>query len=385
MDTEQNSKDSQSPKNINFTNRNAVEKFLETEKFRPCANLRCAPVKLQNQQLFMPMCDEGRFDRQGVAEFFEMPSTQVRRLSPVTYMSIPSWAPFISCPSDCKGYRNRTVAKLARAGSSVMHWLFQKPRANEPQTPNKRWWERPVGLLVLGILMAVAADMIHDLIHDKHSVTSAPASQPEQKQNLLPTTQPTDDGPSPKPIAPARPPKKIASGVVTNPVTEPKTPPSQSCPNGICIGGDNNGSAKVENYNGIYPPPNITPTISICAKPSIQEGAIYKTTFVFKTDTEISNPAWWFLFDGPVIDVDVSAPSVIGFAHSHPPCDKIPMCDKSLGITLSNIGGLGSQLPWGPTIPFTAVFTSKQPIRLLEEYGRSMDRPLNENFVAKCE
>jgi hypothetical protein len=28
-------------------------------------------------------------------------------------------------------------------------------------------------------------------------------------------------------------------------------PPSQSCPNGVCIGGDNNGSAKVTNYNGI--------------------------------------------------------------------------------------------------------------------------------------
>jgi hypothetical protein len=166
----------------------------------------------------------------------------------------------------------------------------------------------------------------------------------------------------------------------------PTPAPTQSCPNGICIGGDNSGSAKVENYNGIYPPPNVTPTIFICAKPSILEGDIYKTTFVFKTDTEISNPAWWFLFDGPVIDVDVSAsPKVIGFMHSHPPCDKIPMCDRSLGITLNNIGGLGSQLPWGPTTAFTAVVTSKQPVNLLEEHGRSMDKPLNENYVKKCD
>jgi len=28
----------------------------------------------------MPMCDEGRFDRQGIAEAFEMPSAKVGRL-----------------------------------------------------------------------------------------------------------------------------------------------------------------------------------------------------------------------------------------------------------------------------------------------------------------
>jgi hypothetical protein len=45
---------------------------------------------LQQQQLYMPQCDEGRFDRQGIAGFFDMPNPQVRRLSPVTHMSIPS-------------------------------------------------------------------------------------------------------------------------------------------------------------------------------------------------------------------------------------------------------------------------------------------------------
>ena len=58
-------------RNINFTDRNAVEKFLETEKFRSCANLECSQINLHNQQLFMPMCKEGRFDRQGIAEFFD--------------------------------------------------------------------------------------------------------------------------------------------------------------------------------------------------------------------------------------------------------------------------------------------------------------------------
>jgi hypothetical protein len=123
--TELNLNDVPERKNINFSDRNAVEKLLETEKFRPCANLRCAPVKLQHHQLFMPMCDEGRFDRQGVAEFFDMPNTQVRSLSPVTYMNIPSWATLVSCPPDCKGYKNRTVAKTRKAGGHAASWLFE--------------------------------------------------------------------------------------------------------------------------------------------------------------------------------------------------------------------------------------------------------------------
>lgn len=123
--TELNLNDAPTPKNVNFSDRNSVEKFLESEKFRPCANLRCAPIMLQHQQLYMPQCDEGRFDRQGIAEFFDMPNTQMRRLSPVTYMSIPSWAPFISCPPDCKGYRNRTVAKTQKAGGRIASWLFE--------------------------------------------------------------------------------------------------------------------------------------------------------------------------------------------------------------------------------------------------------------------
>jgi hypothetical protein len=124
--TKLNLNEPQDPKpNVNFSDQNAVETFLESEKFRPCANLRCAPVNLNLQQVFMPMCDEGRFHRQEIAIAFVMPSTKVRHLSPWTYMHIPSWAPHISCPPDCKGYRNRTVAKTQKAGGRVANWLFE--------------------------------------------------------------------------------------------------------------------------------------------------------------------------------------------------------------------------------------------------------------------
>ena len=113
------------PKATNFGDQNSVEEFLADKKFRQhCVNLRCSPVQLQHQRLFMPMCDEGRFDRQGVAEAFEMPSAKVGRLSPVTYMVIPTWAPFISCPLKCKGYKNRTVAKFESVGKEATGWVF---------------------------------------------------------------------------------------------------------------------------------------------------------------------------------------------------------------------------------------------------------------------
>ena len=124
--TELNLKGAPPPEPTNFGDRNSVERFLESEKFRPCANLECSRVNLHNQVLYMPMCLEGRFDRQGsIGNFFEMPHPS-RPCSPVTYMAIPTWAPLISCPPDCKGYKNRTVAKTQEAGGKAAGWFFER-------------------------------------------------------------------------------------------------------------------------------------------------------------------------------------------------------------------------------------------------------------------
>jgi len=123
--TELNLRDAPKRRATNFGDQNSVEEFLKDKKFRQhCVNLRCSPVQLQHQRLYMPMCDEWRFDRQGIAEAFEMPSAKVGRLSPVTYMVIPTWAPFISCPLKCKGYKNRAVAKVERVGKEVAAGFF---------------------------------------------------------------------------------------------------------------------------------------------------------------------------------------------------------------------------------------------------------------------
>jgi hypothetical protein len=45
-------------------------------------------------------------------------------LSPVTYTSIGTWGPFVSCPRDSKGYRNHAVARFHTAGTQAASWFF---------------------------------------------------------------------------------------------------------------------------------------------------------------------------------------------------------------------------------------------------------------------
>jgi hypothetical protein len=145
--------------NINFGDRNAVEKFLESSRFRPCAHLRCSQLSLPHHVVYMPMCMEGRFRKEGSAEFFDMPVPS-RPLNPVTYTSVPTWAPFVSCPLDCKGYQNRTLARLQTSAVSAARWLFRKGGADGPTVQEKRWWERPVGIMAIGIVVAVVGGLI---------------------------------------------------------------------------------------------------------------------------------------------------------------------------------------------------------------------------------
>jgi hypothetical protein len=152
--------------NINFGDRNAVEKFLESSRFRPCAHLTCSQLSLPHQVVYMPMCMEGRFRREGTAEFFDMPVPS-RRLSPVTYTTVPIWAPLVSCPLDCKGYQNRTVARLQTAAMPLARWLFGKRSANGPAVQEKTWWERPLGIIAIGIIVAVVAGLILWAVTDR--------------------------------------------------------------------------------------------------------------------------------------------------------------------------------------------------------------------------
>jgi hypothetical protein len=175
---------------INFADRNAVEKFLESKKFRHCANLRCAPVMLQHQQLYMPQCDENRFDRQGIAQAIDMPNTKVRRLSPFTFMHIPSWAPFISCPHDCKGYRNRTIAKAQKTVRQVARWFLGEAAVKDSRKKGwwEMWWGQAILLIVTGVIVGLAVWGI-TRHYDKPTPPTA-ITQPT-KQAEAQATQPT--------------------------------------------------------------------------------------------------------------------------------------------------------------------------------------------------
>ena len=143
---------------------------------------------LQHEVLYMPVCREGRFNREGVAAYLDMPLPP-RPLSPLTYTTIGIWAPLVSCPPDCKGYRNRSVAKLLRAGSSAVRWLFERKRVNGSSTvQEKKWWERPLGIVILTVIAGLILWGI-----TRHFDKPTPSTSVEQ-----PKAQPQPAQPEPK-------------------------------------------------------------------------------------------------------------------------------------------------------------------------------------------
>ena len=99
------------------------------------------------------------------------------RLSPLTYTTIPVWASLVSCPRDCKGYRNRTLAKIRNRVVSWFHWSSNPKQSHVSQ--GKAWWERPIGIAALGILIAVISGLIVWAItrhYDRSSPSMAPSA-----------------------------------------------------------------------------------------------------------------------------------------------------------------------------------------------------------------
>lgn len=46
-------------------------------------------------------------------------------LSPLIYTTVAVWGPHVSCPRDCKGYRNRTAAKILGSVKRGTSWVFE--------------------------------------------------------------------------------------------------------------------------------------------------------------------------------------------------------------------------------------------------------------------
>jgi hypothetical protein len=110
----------------NFGDKNSAERFLECGKFRRCANLRLIPAHLPSALLYIPACLESRFNKAGTAQWLPLP-VYGAPLSPITYTTVGQWAPLISCPRDCKGYRSQRWARILR-------WLKPKTAQKAIQT-----------------------------------------------------------------------------------------------------------------------------------------------------------------------------------------------------------------------------------------------------------
>src|SRR5271156_6575177 len=158
----------------NFGYKNSAEKFLECGKFRKCANLRLIPAQLQIVRLHIPVCVESRFNRTGTAEWLPMPVFG-QPLSPLTYTTVGEWAPHISCPVKCEGYRSPRWSK-------IRSWF--RPKRTEKEAPtmsgvlSNGWVQTFGGAFVLSIAA---------LIVEFKTGTGVPVAEVGVVSTLVPT------------------------------------------------------------------------------------------------------------------------------------------------------------------------------------------------------
>lgn len=118
----------------NFTDKNAVDRYLECGRFRRCANLKAAPAYLPDVTIYIPMCMKSRFNRTDVAAYIPMPSPN-QPLNPLTQASLRYWSRSISCPRNCREYKNATVARIwaqtRRFSDSILGHVIK---------PSEIWW-----------------------------------------------------------------------------------------------------------------------------------------------------------------------------------------------------------------------------------------------------
>jgi len=109
-----------------FRDRNSVDTYLECGRFRRCANLQSIPARLPvpDVTVYLPVCTKSRFNRTGFASQIEMP-VPGQKLGPFTYTTLGQWAPLISCPRDCREYKNRRLAKVEAVTRSCVGWIVE--------------------------------------------------------------------------------------------------------------------------------------------------------------------------------------------------------------------------------------------------------------------
>jgi hypothetical protein len=222
---------------------------------------------------------------------------------------------------------------------------------------------------VVGVLIAVFLPEIRRGLHlDKPPSTIGPAaSVPPQNDAPVPVPPPTSHQ---EPPDKATPPKK-------------KTPAPDihvnSAPNGIIVDG---GTAINPTVNNFGPPPLPTPTVTICALPSVPDGQKFATTLKLKTDGKIVQPFYAFFFDKPVLNGS-AAMDGHKFGATNGRADKLPNPERSYVFRVTSID-FGTNV-WTLGEEIKATVPSDQPIRLVNLLYGGGDDPLAENLVYRCD
>lgn len=190
---------------------------------------------------------------------------------------------------------------------------------------------------------------------------SRPKTKPQPKSSQKPETPVVSVGPD---------------RVVT--VAPPSV--SQNCPNGVCIGGDNKGTATVIN-NG--PPPLPTPTVKVCAS---YDSVKPQATILVTTNGQVPRPFFAFFFDGPVLDGSAELNSGSSFGYTHGRAERMPNPERSFVIRISTINF--ATTTWFPSDGAIKVTVpSETPVhlvRVLAGAGDDPDAVFQENIVMAC-
>jgi hypothetical protein len=177
-----------------------------------------------------------------------------------------------------------------------------------------------------------------------------------------------EDPPAPTPIhRHANGSERVEQAQKPQPSESLTRPLIQSAPAGINIGGDNRGSATVNNFGPIqYPLLGEQPTYTFCVSPSdplpqslakAHQGAAYQTKMTITTDIRITRPGFLLVFDGAVLP-NVS-PSVVGISQSS--FFKTDSLNK-VGFYFST---LASETSWFPNQKMMVTVFSAQPVKLV--------------------
>jgi hypothetical protein len=300
------------------------------------------------QMLYMPVCFEGRFAREGAAQAIEMP-LRTRPLSPITYTTIPIWALLISCPPDCRGYENRTVAK-------VLAIFKKRPHIGASQKSTSRWdWKFwfgvigvPIAVMIVGAVLGwLTPEGRRWLGIDKPKPAVAPSVQNPQPQTLSPVSPATSSETKTQQGKPTAA-KSATKGGAANKASQPKPITQINAPQGIAIGGHATVNNPTVNNFG---PPAVQLTWSV-SDTQPNENFTFAKAVTVKSNTYYS-PVYIAVFCDAEVEQVLPLGVYIGLQNGYINNDK-----KAWFIRLNSP-------PVTPTSPMTFVIQSKKLFEVL--------------------